>query len=155
MKVTVISKLFLMGVLSFMNTVVEAKNEIDKDEGIDITIQVNNINRAKPGNILVMLYGREGFPKDHAKALKIKVIPAVDEQVSVSFLSVPAEFAIKVLHDEDENGQVTKNWTGIIPAEGLGFSNGAKLTYRAPSFNKAKLNLSHVFSPITIDLIYP
>jgi len=160
MKITEIISLYIMGILSFISTVVEGKNEMgsyetNRDEGIDITVQVNNIDRTKPGNILVMLYAKDGFPKDHDKALKIETIPAVVDQMSISFSSVPGEFAIKILHDEDENGQVTKNWTGIFPAEGLGFSNGAKITYRAPRFNEAKLNLSQVFSPLTIDLIYP
>jgi len=142
----------LIGVLSLMATIVNAKNEL---ESLDITVQVNNINSTKPGNILVMLYAKDGFPKDHGKALQIEVIPAVVKQMSVSFSSVPAEFAIKILHDEDKNGEVTKNWTGIIPAEGLGFSNGAVLRFGPPSFNKAKLTLSKVFSPLSIDIIYP
>jgi uncharacterized protein (DUF2141 family) len=146
------ANILLIGVLSLMTTVVNAE---DVQEGVDITVQVNNIDRTKPGNILVMLYAKNGFPKDHTKALKIEVIPAVAEQISVDFSSVPAEFAIKILHDEDKTGEVTKNWTGIIPAEGLGFSNGAVLRFAPPSFNKAKLTLSKVFSPLSIDIIYP
>ena len=155
MKIAAITNITIFGVLNLMSTIVNANNDIEGYQGIDITVQVNNIDRTKAGNILVMLYAEAGFPKDHAKALQIEVMPAVVDQMSVSFSSVPAEFAIKVLHDEDQNGEVTKNWTGIIPAEGLGFSNGAKLSFRAPRFKAAKLNLSHVFSPLTIDLIYP
>ena len=151
---------FLFGVLSLMSTSIDAKNEVINEtkndlDTVDIIVQVNNIDRSKPGNILVMLYGRDGFPKDHAKALHIKAMPAAAEQMTIGFSAVPAEFAIKILHDEDENGLVTKNWTGIIPAEGLGFSNGAKLSYRAPRFSEAKLTLANVLTPLTINIIYP
>ncbi len=155
MAIRVISNYFLIGVLSVMSTATQSKKVFDDFEGLDITVHVKNIDRTRPGNILIMLYEYEGFPKDHAKALQITVMPAVVDQMSINFSSVPKEFAIKVLHDEDNSGQVTKNWTGIIPAEGLGFSNGAKLSFRAPRFDEAKLNLSHVFSPLTIDIIYP
>ena len=150
----VFTNILLSGALSLMSTATNAKNDLEI-ESVDIVVQVKNIDRSKPGNILVMLYGRDGFPKDHAKALQIKAMPAEDEQITVNFSFVPVEFAIKILHDEDKSGLVTKNWTGIVPAEGLGFSNGAKLSYRAPRFNEAKLTLSKIISPLTIAVVYP
>jgi len=120
-----------------------------------ITVQVNNIDTSKPGNILVMLYSDKGFPKDHQQALAIKVLPATQQQLTVNFATVPDTFAIKILHDEDGSGKVTKNWTGIVPAEGLGFSNDAKLFFGPPNFNKAKLALSTLSLPVKIDIIYP
>ena len=121
----------------------------------EVIIQVDNIDTSKPGNVLVMLYSDKGFPKDHQQALEIKSFPATQHSYLVNFLSVPDTFAIKILHDEDENGEVTKNWTGILPAEGLGFSNGAKLFLGPPSFKSAKLDLSNVIQPIKISIIYP
>jgi len=150
----VFNYLLISGVLSLMSTTANATNNLEI-ETADIKVQVKGIDRTKPGNILVMLYGRDGFPKDHAKALQIKVMAAVVDQMTIGFSDVPAEFAIKILHDEDQNGLVTKNWTGIIPAEGLGFSNGAKLSFGPPNFDKAKVNLSSTFAPLTIAIIYP
>ena len=121
----------------------------------EILVQVENVDTKKAGNILVMLFGKEGFPKNHSKAIATKVIPATKQSMQVKFDSVPEEFAIKVLHDEDESGTVTKNWTGIIPSEGLGFSNGAKLNFGPPGFKKAKLNLSTINLPLKLKVIYP
>ena len=121
----------------------------------EVTIQVDNIDTSKSGNILVMLYSDKGFPKDHKQALVIEVLPATQQRYLVNFLSVPDTFAIKILHDEDESGEVTKNWTGIMPAEGLGFSNGAKLFLGPPSFKNAKLDISLITQPIKINIIYP
>ena len=135
-----------MGAVSLMSQEVNAK---------DIIVHIENIDKEKPGNIMVMLYGYDGFPKDHAKAISVEVLPADIDKMTIKFSSVPEEFAIKVLHDEDETGEVTKNWTGIIPAEGLGFSNGAKLSFGPPKFDRAKVKLADIKSPITIKIIYP
>ncbi len=150
----VFNYLLISGVLSLMSTTANAKNSLEIGTA-DIKVQVKSIDRTKAGNILVMLYGRDGFPKDHAKALQIKVMAAVVDQMTVNFSAVPSEFAIKILHDEDDDGKVTKNWTGIFPAEGLGFSNGAKLSLGPPNFDKAKVKLSSTFSPLIINIIYP
>ncbi len=135
-----------IGAMSLMSQQVNAKK---------IVVHIDNIDTNKPGNIMVMLYEKDGFPKDHAKAIAMEVIPAVIDKVTIQFPSVPAEFAIKVLHDEDETGKVTKNWTGIFPAEGLGFSNGAKLSFGPPSFNDAKVKLVDITSAVKIKIVYP
>ncbi|WP_057833069.1 DUF2141 domain-containing protein [Colwellia sp. TT2012] len=142
----VVKVFFIMAAVSLMSQQVNAK---------DIVVYIDNIATEKPGNIMVMLYGYDGFPKDHAKAISVEVRLAVIDKMTITFSSVPAEFAIKVLHDEDETGQVTKNWTGIIPAEGLGFSNGAKLSFGPPNFDRAKVKLADINSPISIKIIYP
>ena len=138
--------LILTGVISVMSKQVYA---------VDVVIHVENIDISRPGNIMVMLYGKEGFPKDHAKAINVSVLPAIREKIMVKFSSVPTEFAIKVLHDEDETGEVTKNWTGFIPAEGLGFSNEAKMSFGPPNFSQAKITLEETNGPMTINMIYP
>ncbi|MBL4631087.1 MAG: DUF2141 domain-containing protein, partial [Paraglaciecola sp.] len=101
------------------------------------------------------LFERNGFPKNHKEALETHVLAADYSTLSTTFEHVPDEFAIKVLHDEDGSKTVTKNWTGIFPAEGLGFSNGAKLKFGPPTFNDAKLTLSDVPQPHIVNLIYP
>ncbi len=135
-----------IGALSLMSQQVNAK---------DIVVHIDNIATEKPGNIMVMLYGYDGFPKDHAKAISVEVLPADIDKMTIKFSSVPEEFAIKVLHDEDETGEVTKNWTRVIPAEGLGFSNGAKLSFGPPNFDRAKVKLADITSAISIKIIYP
>ncbi|MBU2968235.1 DUF2141 domain-containing protein [Pseudoalteromonas sp. C2R02] len=120
-----------------------------------INVEISNINTNKPGNILIMLFGKDGFPIEHQKALDIKIKPALTSFINVSFDNVNPIFAIKVLHDEDENGQVTKNWLGLIPTEGMGFSNGAKLNFGPPSFKDAKLIMQEVDPVINLTIIYP
>ncbi|WP_083539374.1 DUF2141 domain-containing protein [Enterovibrio coralii] len=120
-----------------------------------VTIAVKGIDVSRPGKVLVMLFAEEGFPKQHDKALRIISLNTTKTEQVVTFDETPQVFAVKVLHDEDEDGRVTKNWTGIWPKEGLGFSNGARITFKAPSFASARLDRNSVASPIVITVRYP
>ncbi|NGN96902.1 DUF2141 domain-containing protein [Grimontia sp. S25] len=136
---------FIWGVISMTATATE--NRVD--------IVVKGIDTKRPGNVLVMLFAEDGFPKKHDKALRIVSYTADKAERNVTFENVPTQFAVKVLHDEDEDGKVTKNWTGVWPKEGLGFSNGARITFKAPSFSSAQLEAASITSPHEITIRYP
>ena len=122
----------------------------------DIVIRVTDIDSTRSGNVMVMVFGEEGYPTKHDKALQVQNKPADSAELAFSFTVGQSPLAIKVLHDEDENGQTTKNWTGIWPAEGLGFSNGARLRLTGPpSFADAQLDLESVDGAIVVPVIYP
>ena len=131
------------------------QNMLNPSSATTIKVNVNNIDMTKGGQILVMIFQKDGFPKNHSKAVYIQSKPIKSKVITFECLVKHKEYAVKVLHDEDNNGQVTKNWTGIIPAEGLGFSNNAKISFTGPpSFKKAKLLLSENISPV-ITMKYP
>ena len=123
----------------------------------EITVTVEEIDTERPGHIMVMLYSEDGFPKDHAKALSTQTQSVTTDSNTMRFrFTVEKDnFAIKILHDENMDGEVSKNWTGIIPSEGLGFSNGAKLGFCPPSYRDAVLNTDEVGKEIAIPIIYP
>ena len=140
---------FLLGIFILMNAAATTQAK-------DITIQVNNIEQQRGGNIMVMIFGAAGYPEDHSKAVLIKIKSARRNSMKFEFSVHLPEFAIKVLHDEDGSGAVTKNWTGIIPAEGLGFSNEQKISMSgAPKYTKSKVSTSHVPKTINVKIIYP
>ena len=63
--------------------------------------------------------------------------------------------AVKVHHDEDGDTKVTKNWTGIYPAEGLGFSNKQRVTFTGPpSYKKSKILRANFGEIVEIDMRY-
>lgn len=122
----------------------------------EIKIRVTAIDASRPGNIMAMVLGPDGFPIEHDRALEVQNKTADAEEITFTFAVTQERFAIKILHDENEDGKTTKNWTGIIPAEGLGFSNGTKLTWRGPpKFRRAFLKLEEVNDEIIIPVIYP
>ena len=66
----------------------------------------------------------------------------------------PGTYAIAVYHDENGNGDFDLTWAGL-PAEGLGFSNGAWITIiGAQSFESAAIELKGPGTPKVIPLKY-
>jgi uncharacterized protein (DUF2141 family) len=101
-----------------------------------LNVVITGINEAK-GNIRVGLFDNEGnFLK---KTVKGKTVKAGADKVTVAFDDVaPGEYAVSVIHDANENGELDSNFMGI-PQEGFGFGNNAMGTFGPPSFEKAKV----------------
>lgn len=123
----------------------------------EITIQVEEINNTLGGNIVAMLFSKDGFPKEHEKAIARQIRQASTSKVKFTFENNGYEnLAIKIHHDENGDTRVTKNWTGIIPKEGLGFSNGGRIgLFGPPSYTECVLDHIDLSSPITIKMRYP
>ncbi|KZN33171.1 DUF2141 domain-containing protein [Pseudoalteromonas luteoviolacea] len=121
-----------------------------------IEVKINGIDTERSGQIMVMLFAQEGFPIKHDKAIQTRYLTPDTPSHQVTFTRPKTNFAVKVLHDEDNSGKTSKNWTGIIPSEGLGFSNGVTISWRgAPKFSDAKIHPDSVSEPIEITIRYP
>ena len=103
-------------------------------------VVVRNVDVRRPGQLLVFIFLESGFPKDHSQAVHACRALPVKRELTLG-VEVPRaiDFAVKVLHDEDMDSRVTKNWTGYVPKEGLGFSAGATILRGAPSFKRARI----------------
>jgi uncharacterized protein (DUF2141 family) len=122
----------------------------------EFTIAVAGIEPQRGGYIDVLIFGESGFPKQAKQALQRQRVRASAESLVLHFDLQVAEFAVKVLHDADSNGQVSKNWTGIIPKEGLGFSNDQRLGLTGPpNYRQCKVALDMFASSMTVVLRYP
>lgn len=121
-----------------------------------VAVQIEGIRSERGGELLVLLFARDGFPVQHDRALSIRKISVTSStlRIDVPVQQAGAEFAIKILHDQDKNGKVTKNFIGI-PAEGLGFSNGAVLNFGPPKFDAARINHADAGKLIRIRMQYP
>lgn len=103
-------------------------------------IVVRNVDVRRPGQLLLFIFLERGFPKDHSQAIHVcRTLPVKPELTVQGEVPCAIHFAIKVLHDEDMDSRVTKNWTGYVPKEGLGFSAGATILRGTPSFKRAKI----------------
>lgn len=122
-----------------------------------ISIEISGINVERGGNLIVLVFGRDGFPVKHEKALSTQTKKVSGGRMIFTFNApLYGEMAFKVLHDEDSNNKVTKNWTGIYPREGLGFSNGAIMsTGGPPGFDAAKISRSEAVKGVKMRVIYP
>ncbi|MCF6257968.1 MAG: DUF2141 domain-containing protein [Gammaproteobacteria bacterium] len=122
----------------------------------ELKIKVNNIDIKRGGNIIVMIFGEEGFPKKHEMAIFTQSKKSQHEMMEFIFDVNVEALAVKVLHDENGDGKVTKNWTGIWPKEGLGFSNDQKISLKgAPKYKNSKLLKEQLNDGINISIIYP
>lgn len=123
-------------------------------EWIRANLSINEIEYKRGGKICVYVFLEDGFPVKHDKSLKKLCYDATQSTMQTEIQVPNIPFAIKIHHDEDASGTVTKDWTGFIPAEGLGFSSGAELGFGPPSFGDAVMTLP-ADGKIIIDIIYP
>jgi uncharacterized protein (DUF2141 family) len=117
----------------------------------NLEITVKNIKEQK-GSIRVGLFSNEDdFLK---KAVFGKVVKADATEVTVVFENLtPGEYGISVVHDENGNGDLDKNFVGI-PKEGFAFGNNAMGSFGPPDFQKAKIKMEDKPQKQVINLIY-
>ncbi len=122
----------------------------------ELRVTVNNIDIDRGGQLIVMIFGQKGFPKDHKQAIHYQTQTSLQSTMRFTFDVSMEELAIKILHDENKDGKVTKNWTGIYPKEGLGFSNGQKVGLTGPpKYKYSKLSKEQLMNETIISIIYP
>jgi uncharacterized protein (DUF2141 family) len=116
-----------------------------------IEVTVTNIKEVK-GSIRVGLFGNEDdFLK---KPLDGKVVKIDGNKVTVVFSDLKAgDYAVSVIHDENDNGELDSNAMGM-PKEGFAFGNNAMGMFGPPSFEKAKVTLNGTVEKQEIKLKY-
>lgn len=127
------------------------------------TVPVNEISiiithlRNEKGQVLISLFkDSEGYPDEPEKAFrKGKATIISGNRAVLSFTDLPAgNYAAVVLHDENSNLKMDKNWIGL-PKEGYGFSNNVMGTFGPPGFSKASFkHTGDKLSVVSIRLRY-
>lgn len=125
-----------------------------KGETYSLTIEVKNLQNSK-GIVQFALYNKDGsIPDEHyKKCCKILTGKIQNNSSKITFSNLTqGRYAVNILHDENENGQIDKGF--ILPIEGVGFSNyqSVGLTNR-PNFSKACFELKEN-KTISIKVIY-
>jgi uncharacterized protein (DUF2141 family) len=121
--------------------------------GADISIEVQNLKNIT-GKVSIGLYNKsENFPII-SKVYKGVHLDIDSDTLFYTFKKIPnGIYAVSVFHDENSNSKLDKNFLGI-PKEGYGFSNNAKATLLAPSFNDAKFKISTQTVNLNIKMEY-
>lgn len=101
-------------------------------------IQFTNVNAAR-GSIYVAVYDQPNNFLDEKEVRFQKIVPVSElGDLHITLSELPAgTYAISCFHDVNGNGKMDKNFLGI-PTEPYGFSNNARPTFRAPSWEEAK-----------------
>ena len=97
--------------------------------------------RTSAGEVRVCVWHEgKGFPDcrkgDDVRMLTAPAAPKV--RLAVAGLA-PGSYAVSVIHDENGNRRLDKNFLGI-PTEGVGFSHNPRVTFGPPDFAKASFD---------------
>jgi len=120
----------------------------------NIEIRITGL-RSPNGKISVNLFNKaDGFPDDPMKSFGWKTVKIVPDTVVIVFEDLPyGNYAISVLHDENSNGKMEKNFLGI-PREGFAFSNNYTPKIKSPSFSDATCALKQKVYIANLKMLY-
>lgn len=107
----------------------------------NLTVEVSEL-KEKKGQLLIGLYNNaDNFPVIN-QAYKGIVINVERKEIRYTFADIPSgNYAIAVIHDINNNGELDKNLFGV-PTEGYGFSNSPATSFGLPAFNEVKFHLT-------------
>lgn len=128
----------MKNVLLVISFLLAASQGFAGDNNGKLTVKVTNLGDMK-GQLMVGLFDKEdNFLKEPVKGINMK---ASAEGQEIVFENVPfGSYAVSVIHDENENGELDTFM--VIPTEPYGFSNNAMGKFGPPSFEQTKITIS-------------
>ena len=119
-----------------------------------LTIEVQGLRNTEGVLSIIIFNSPEGFPEDVEKAFRWKRIEIRSETEHFHFENVPeGTYAFAILHDEDENGEMKKNFLGM-PKEGFAFSNNYRPKVKNPAFEDAAFEVRGKTETLEIEMVY-
>ena len=120
----------------------------------EIRISVEGI-RSHKGRLLLAIYHNEKNFKNNQNPVAAVQRMVFAEKSEIVFRGrfSPGNFAIVVLHDEDNDGKL-KSSQGGIPLEGFGFSNNPALSRGKPGWDDTRFSVTGKSHAETIKLVY-
>ena len=106
-----------------------------------LSIHISGISKIKGSLFIAIFRPTDDFPV-FGKQFKGIVKEVEGKSQNYNFDNLPeGEYALAIYQDENRNKILDKNLLGI-PTEIYGFSNNARRTFSAPSFQEAKFKLN-------------
>jgi uncharacterized protein (DUF2141 family) len=120
---------------------------------IEVQVELTGLRNAQ-GRVLVAAHGtRDSFPSQWDKAAAKLDVPAGGPTLTLTLkLPAPGRYALMVLHDEDGDGQMSKNFVGL-PREGFITGNNPK-SLEFPRFDRSLVELKDA-GRVELRLLYP
>jgi len=119
-----------------------------------LTVHVTDLKSSK-GVVQFSLYNTNGtIPDEKFKKYYLQEKSKITGNSStITFKNLPeGEYAVSILHDENQNGKIDKKW--LYPTEGVGFSNMTSINLlNRPNFKKTKFKVE-ANKQIKIKIIY-
>ena len=120
----------------------------------EVVITVTDLRSTK-GVVRACMTTREDiFPKCIKDPSSHRTVVPAGEKVEIRFSGVkPGNYAIALLHDENDNGKADRA-LGMMPKEGYGFSRDAPVKMAPPNFKDAVFTQGEVTNRLTIKMRY-
>jgi uncharacterized protein (DUF2141 family) len=120
----------------------------------DVVIAVTDLRSAK-GVVRACMTTREDiFPKCIKDPTAHRTVVPAGETIEIRFSGVkPGDYAIALLHDENNNGKADRA-LGMMPKEGYGFSRDAPVRMAPPKFKDAVFKIEEGLSRVSIRMRY-
>jgi len=120
-----------------------------------LTVRIEGL-RSNKGQVVMALFdstGQKRFP-NKKQAIIWKTLPIGIDSTWTLFDSLSTgKYAIMALHDEDSNGDLTKNRLGL-PKEGIGFCQTKKAGFAPPNWKDAHFTLHQADTTIYVTIHY-
>jgi len=113
-----------------------AQTEEDKNTG-SLTIVITGLENDDGEVLITVSNSRENYESDNPAFIGMKV-KIENRKAEYIFEELPVgEYAIKLFHDENMDGELDTNFLGI-PTEDYGFSNNVRGTFGPADYDDAK-----------------
>lgn len=120
----------------------------------DVVITVTDLRNTKGVVRACMTTRADIFPKCIKDPSAFRAVVPASGKVEIRFTGVkPGQYAIALLHDENDNGKADRAM-GMMPTEGYGFSRDAPVNMAPPKFKDAVFALGEGSSRVTIKMRY-
>jgi len=118
-----------------------------------LVVHVDGFRNDK-GKLGVTLFNQPGgWPEKTDKSFRHGPFPITGKTGVASFDLPAGDYAVAVIHDENENKKLDRNFFNI-PTEGFGFANNPKVTLSAPPYSAAIVHVACPVTETTVHLIY-
>jgi uncharacterized protein (DUF2141 family) len=118
-----------------------------------LNVHVDGFRNQKGEAGLSIFNSADGWPENNDKALQHGPHPFTGTATIITLQIPPGRYAVAILHDENSNHKMDRNFIGI-PKEGFGFSNNPHAFLTPPSFDTAAISVACPTTEITIHLKY-
>ncbi|MEL7197897.1 MAG: DUF2141 domain-containing protein [Pseudomonadota bacterium] len=120
----------------------------------EVEITITDLRSSKGVVRACMTTKEKIFPKCRKDPASHRTVVPAGKTVTIRFKDVvPGDYAIALLHDENDNGKADRA-LGMMPKEGYGFSRDAPVRMAPPKFKDAVFELGNTPKKLTIKMRY-
>lgn len=132
-----------------------AQADSAEEAACTLRIRVDGFRNTKGNLGTVVFKTSDGWPENLEKAFRHGPAPidASTRNALAEWKLPPGDYGVAVIHDENSNHHLDRNFLGI-PKEGFGFANNPRVLLSAPAMRDALVHVECPSTETTIHLQY-